>query len=132
MDPRCLLRAQGRDRGRVPTKGSPVYVSCRARTREYEKDGQKRYATEFVADKLILLGRGSGGGSGKEEAQAEAYADKPGGGFSDMADDIFLMGRNMDRFSDGANLLDSRSLQTTEQDGRDRRACTRHQQGQDR
>lgn len=71
--------------GEYLTKGSPVYVSCHARTREYTKDGQKRYTMEFVADKLILLGRGSGGGSGKEEAQAEAYADKPSG--AGMPDD---------------------------------------------
>lgn len=70
--------------GEYLTKGSPVYVSCRARTREYEKDGQKRWATEFVADKLILLGKG-GGGSGKEEAQSKAYADKPSG--AGMPDD---------------------------------------------
>lgn len=74
--------------GEYLAKGSQVFVSCRVRTRKYEKDGQERYSTEFVVDRLILLGKG-GGGSGKEEAQAEAYADKPGGGgFSDMADDI--------------------------------------------
>ena len=44
--------------GEYLTSGSSVYVSRRARTREYEKRRQKRYATEFVADKLILLGRG--------------------------------------------------------------------------
>lgn len=37
-------------------KGKPVYVEGRIETRDYEKDGQKRYITEIVADNVILLG----------------------------------------------------------------------------
>ncbi|MBI2688729.1 MAG: single-stranded DNA-binding protein [Acidobacteria bacterium] len=46
------------------TKGKQVYVEGRLQTRSYEdKDGQKKYATEVVADDVILLGgRGEGGG----------------------------------------------------------------------
>jgi single-strand DNA-binding protein len=45
-------------------KGKQVYVEGRLQTRNYEdKDGQKRYMTEVVADDLILLGgRGDSGG----------------------------------------------------------------------
>lgn len=39
------------------TKGKPVYVEGRIQTRSYEdKEGQKRYVTEIVADNVILLG----------------------------------------------------------------------------
>lgn len=45
-------------------KGKQVYVEGRLQTRSYEdKDGQKRYFTEVVADDLILLGgKGDSGG----------------------------------------------------------------------
>jgi single-strand DNA-binding protein len=39
------------------TKGQKVYVEGRLQTRNYEdKDGQKKYITEVVADDVILLG----------------------------------------------------------------------------
>jgi single-strand DNA-binding protein len=46
------------------TKGKQVYVEGRIHTRSYDdKDGKKVYATEVVADEVILLGgQGSGGG----------------------------------------------------------------------
>jgi len=48
------------------TKGKQVYVEGRLQTRSYEdKDGKKVYATDVVADDVILLGgRGEGGGPG--------------------------------------------------------------------
>lgn len=47
-------------------KGKQVYVEGRLQTRSYDdKEGQKRYMTEVVADDVILLGgRGEGGSSG--------------------------------------------------------------------
>ena len=36
-------------------KGNKVYVEGKLRTREYEKDGQKKYLTELVVDKMELL-----------------------------------------------------------------------------
>ena len=46
------------------TKGKQIYVEGRLRNYSYEdKDGKKVYATEVVADDVILLGgRGEGGG----------------------------------------------------------------------
>jgi single-strand DNA-binding protein len=46
-------------------KGKQVYVEGRLQTRNYEdKEGQKRYITEIVADDLILLGgKGDSGGA---------------------------------------------------------------------
>ena len=36
-------------------KGNKVFVEGKLRTREYEKDGQKKYLTELVVDSLELL-----------------------------------------------------------------------------
>ncbi len=57
------------------TKGKQLYVEGRIQTRSYDdKDGKKVYATEVVADEVILLGgqggQGDGGrGGGDEFAQ---------------------------------------------------------------
>lgn len=50
-------------------KGKQVYVEGRISNRSYEdKDGNKKYFTEIVADDVILLGgRGEGGGGGAED-----------------------------------------------------------------
>ena len=54
-------------------KGKQVYVEGRLQTRSWEdKDGNKRYTTEVVAEtaSLILLGgRGEGGGGGGMDAE---------------------------------------------------------------
>lgn len=42
--------------GSYVEQGKLVYVSGRMQTREYEKDGVKRYSTEIVVDTLKLLG----------------------------------------------------------------------------
>lgn len=48
------------------TKGKPVYVEGRIQTRSYEdKEGQRRYVTEIVADNVILVG-------GKTDADQDA------------------------------------------------------------
>lgn len=49
------------------TKGRQVYVEGRLQTRSYDdKDGNKRYTTEVVADEVILVGGGRS--EGGEEA----------------------------------------------------------------
>ena len=59
------------------TKGKQVYVEGRLRTRSYEdKDGQKRYVTEVVADDVILLGSGGRGGEG---GGPEEFEQRPNG-----------------------------------------------------
>lgn len=49
--------------GQYLTKGKQVYVEGRMQTRSYEdKDGQKKYSTEVVAEEVMLLGgRGDAG-----------------------------------------------------------------------
>lgn len=39
------------------TKGSLVGVEGRLRTREYDKDGERKFATELLVDNLRLLGK---------------------------------------------------------------------------
>jgi len=45
-------------------KGRSVYIEGRLQTRSYDKDGQKHYATDIVADRVVFLGSGGGGGGG--------------------------------------------------------------------
>lgn len=48
-------------------KGSKVYVEGSLRTREWEKDGIKRYTTEIVANEMQLLdGRGDNNNAGQQ------------------------------------------------------------------
>jgi len=65
------------------TRGKQVYVEGRLQTRSYEdKDGKKVWATEVVADDVILLGgRGEGSGEGGPvSAPRTARAPQSGGG----------------------------------------------------
>jgi single-strand DNA-binding protein len=66
------------------TKGKQIYVEGRIQTRSYDdKDGKKVYATEVVADEVILLGgRGEGGFEGGGAGAAGGGAGGPRGGGS--------------------------------------------------
>jgi len=46
-------------------KGRSVYIEGRLQTRSYDKDGQKHYATDVVADRVVFLGGGGGGAAGE-------------------------------------------------------------------
>src|SRR3954466_13525583 len=46
-------------------KGERIFVEGSLRTSSYEKDGEKRYRTEIVANNVILGGRGKGGDAGE-------------------------------------------------------------------
>jgi single-strand DNA-binding protein len=61
-------------------KGRSVYIEGRLQTRSYDKDGQKHYATDVVADKVVFLGSGAGGGAGGGEGGAGGGGGG-GGGF---------------------------------------------------
>jgi single-strand DNA-binding protein len=63
-------------------KGTQVYVEGRLHTRSYEdKDGKKVYATDVVAEDVILLsgrgGEGSGGAAGGEYSQERGPVSMP-------------------------------------------------------
>ena len=82
--------------GEYLKKGSPVYVEGRIRTRKWQdKEGQERYSTEIVADRMQLLGgRGAGAESLPREPGDAAAAPagkapaRKGGAFDEMDDDI--------------------------------------------
>ncbi len=80
--------------GEYLKKGSQVYVEGRIQTRKWQdKDGQDRYTTEIVADRMQMLG---GRGEAQERAPAQHQerqqqqrpAQQPKGAFDDMDDDI--------------------------------------------
>ena len=50
------------------SKGRSVYVEGRLQTRSYDKEGQKHYATDVVADRVVFLG--GGGGEGRRQPGA--------------------------------------------------------------
>jgi single-strand DNA-binding protein len=65
------------------TRGKQVFVEGRLQTRSYDdKDGKKVWATEVVADDVILLGgRGEGSeGGGPASSPRSARAPQAGGG----------------------------------------------------
>lgn len=55
------------------TKGSSAYVEGRMQTRSWDKDGQKQYRTEIVADR-VQFGPRTGGGGGAAPAAAGSNA----------------------------------------------------------
>ncbi|HEX2197884.1 MAG TPA: single-stranded DNA-binding protein [Burkholderiales bacterium] len=87
--------------GEYLKKGSQVYVEGRLRTRKWQdKEGQDKYTTEIMADRMQMLGSRSGAGEPRSEPRSEppaesrvaepkAGAKKPAAGkFDDMEDDI--------------------------------------------
>ncbi|AXV74289.1 single-stranded DNA-binding protein [Ralstonia pseudosolanacearum] len=72
--------------GEYLKKGSQVYVEGRLKTRQWEKDGQKQYSTEIVAEQMQMLGSrqgmggegGGGGGGGGGYSRGESSG---GGGY---------------------------------------------------
>jgi single-strand DNA-binding protein len=57
-------------------KGSKVYIEGSLRTRQWEKEGQKHYTTEIVANEMQMLdSRGQGQGAGQGAAPAGGYDD---------------------------------------------------------
>lgn len=60
-------------------KGSPVYIEGRIQTRSYDdKDGNKRYITEIVGQRMQFLGSKGGGGGGADSGQAPPPSGPPG------------------------------------------------------
>jgi single-strand DNA-binding protein len=57
--------------GEYLKKGSQVYISGRMTTRSYEKDGEKRYSTEVVAETMQMLGHAKGSQVTNEPQQQE-------------------------------------------------------------
>ena len=92
--------------GEYLKKGSKVYVEGSLRTREWEKDGIKRYSTEIVASEMQMLdSRGAGGGDyaqsydnqGAGQSAAQPSAAQQGGGSPPMQQ---APAGNFDNFDD--------------------------------
>ena len=49
---------QGANCSQYLAKGRQVYVEGRLQTRSWEKNGEKRYSTDIVADRVVFLGSG--------------------------------------------------------------------------
>ena len=73
-------------------KGSQAYFEGRLQTRKWtDKEGQDKYTTEVVADRMQMLGSRSGGGGGDYsggQQSSESGAGEFSGGLDDLEDDI--------------------------------------------
>lgn len=75
------------------TKGKQIYLEGRIETRKWQdKEGQDRYTTEIVANRIVLLSGGGGGegggqrrsGGGRGRQAPKEFGDEvPGDGFDD-------------------------------------------------
>ena len=77
--------------GEYLKKGSQVYIEGRIQTRKYQdKDGQDRYITEIVADRMQMLGSRSGSSERGEERPGRhaSTGASSGADFEDFPDDI--------------------------------------------
>jgi single-strand DNA-binding protein len=61
--------------GQYLSKGRQVYVEGRLQTREWaDKEGNKRFSTEVVANQVLFLGGGKGEGGGGEQPRRNSGA----------------------------------------------------------
>lgn len=83
--------------GQYLRKGSKVYIEGRLQTREWEKDGIKRYTTEVIVDMggqmQMLDSKGDNAGGGQQAAarpaqQQSRQQSQAGGQFDNFDDDI--------------------------------------------
>jgi single-strand DNA-binding protein len=74
------------------SKGREVYLEGKIQTRQYDKDGEKRYSTEIVADRVVFLGgggeRSAGGGKHREEHAGVSAARAAFPGASEVSEDL--------------------------------------------
>lgn len=76
--------------GQYLSKGRQVYIEGSIRSRSYDdKDGNKRYITEIVAQRVQFLGGSGGGGrAAQQEGGPGSGFDEFGGGGPASEDDI--------------------------------------------
>jgi single-strand DNA-binding protein len=66
--------------GKILQKGDSLLIEGRLQTSSYEKNGEKRYSTEVVANNIVLPGGGRGRGEGAREGGREAGRELTGAG----------------------------------------------------
>lgn len=71
-------------------KGSSAFIEGRIQTRSWEKDGEKKYRTEIVAERVQFGPKGSGAGKRSDDRSDDAPASSGGnsGGIDYPQDDI--------------------------------------------
>lgn len=71
-------------------KGTQLFIEGKLRTRSWDKDGEKRYVTEIVADTIQLLGKKESGESAPTQEQRKPLYQQttalPGAGEPDDSD----------------------------------------------
>lgn len=83
---------RGEALSKILSKGSSIFVEGSIRTSSYEKDGEKRYRTEVVAQNIILSGgrrggdmeAGGGGGGARSGGGGRAPAAAPAAAADDF------------------------------------------------
>jgi len=65
---------RGEALAKILGKGSSIFVEGGLRTSSYEKDGEKRYRTEIVANNIILAGRRGGGDAQRDDFEGGGHA----------------------------------------------------------
>jgi single-strand DNA-binding protein len=67
--------------GKILSKGSRLFIEGSLRTSSYDdRDGNKRYKTEIVANNIILGGRGGGGAGGRDNFDEYGSGGRDAGG----------------------------------------------------
>jgi single-strand DNA-binding protein len=75
--------------GQYVKKGSKLYIEGSLRTRSWEQDGQKRYATEIVASEMQMLdGKPEGHQAAKPQQSAPQGRNAPAAFDDDFGDTI--------------------------------------------
>jgi single-strand DNA-binding protein len=70
--------------GEYLKKGSKVYVEGQLRTRQYEKEGQKHYSTEIVANEMQMLDSRGDNMSGGGGYSNNNNSNNQGGGYNNQ------------------------------------------------
>src|SRR5277367_780265 len=86
--------------GKILQKGDSLFIEGQLQTSSYEKNGEKRYSTEVVANNIVLPGRGRGEGAGapreggapRREPRSGPPAGGGGGGVDEAPFDDFSQG----------------------------------------
>ena len=90
--------------GKFLQKGDSLFIEGRLQTSSYEKNGEKRYSTDIVANNIILsggrgrgegAGAGAGGGGARPQRSAGGGGGGGGGGFDGPPPDDFDQGGGM-------------------------------------
>lgn len=74
-----LFGKLGEIAGEYLKKGRQVYIEGRLEYGSYEKDGQKHYTTDIIADEMQMIGGGEGGGQRGGGEAGSSYPSRGGG-----------------------------------------------------